>query len=247
MNCLQSNLRLITGRDLKPTCRMNVRCAVVIFLVLLPGVDAVLGQESSQYDKGTPPQHAAGVSSLGSYTSVDLGTVNLTNGVLNMKLPLGSVGGRGFSLSLTLNYSSKLWSASRDSSFADETGNHPVAYAKFQEVMSFSDLYSAIAPGWTAGAAPSLVMLGMGIKDHTTSTCVGDFRFGLTKLTVTLPDKGEIQLRDDATNGAPLTTQIDPSTGCLSRDGNRGQRWHASDGSGIVFISDTANGIVRGD
>ena len=178
-----------------PTCKIKLRCACLILLIPLAGSDAVWGQESSQYDKGTPPQHAAGVSSLGSYTSVDLGTINLSNGALNMKLPLGSVGGRGFSLPLTLNYSSKVWSASRDSNFADETGTHPVAYAQYQEVMTFSDLHSVVAPGWTVGAAPTLVMVGFGIKDHTTSTCVGDFRFGLTKLTVTLPDKGEIQLR----------------------------------------------------
>src|SRR5207302_4199856 len=64
---------------------------------------AVMAQDQGQYDHGTPPQHAAGVSPLGSYTSADLGAINLTNGALNIKLSLGSVGGRGFSLPLTLN------------------------------------------------------------------------------------------------------------------------------------------------
>ncbi|HKY43278.1 MAG TPA: RHS repeat domain-containing protein, partial [Pyrinomonadaceae bacterium] len=216
-------------------------------ITMLTIASCALAQESSQFDKGTPPQHAAGVSPLGSYTSSDLGTINLSNGALNMKLPLASVGGRGFSLPLTLNYSSKVWSASRDSNFADETGNHPVAYAEYADIENLMDLYSRVAPGWTIGAAPTLVVRGNGIKDNTASICSGDFRFALTKLTVILPDKGEIQLRDDATNGAPLATQVDPSTDCMARDRNRGQRWHASDGSGIVFVSDTANGIVRGD
>src|SRR5262249_10168646 len=35
------------------------------------------GQTWTQYDQGTPPQHAAGVSPLGSYLSTDLGTVSL--------------------------------------------------------------------------------------------------------------------------------------------------------------------------
>jgi hypothetical protein len=113
-------------------------------VVLLTGITAAFGQTSNQYDKGTPPQHAAGVSPLGSYTSSDLGTVNLSNGALNIRLPLGSVGGRGFSLPLTLNYSSKVWSASRDSNSADEMGYHPVAYAEYSEVLSFVDITSAV-------------------------------------------------------------------------------------------------------
>ncbi len=230
-----------------PTSNMIATSARVFLVILLTGFCAVLGQESSQYDKGTPPQHAAGVSSLGSYISADLGTINLSNGALNIKLPLGSVGGRGFSLPLALNYSSKVWSASRESNFADQTGYHPVAYAKYADIENLIDIYSRVAPGWTIGAAPTLVVRGNGINDNPATTCSGDFKFGLTKLTVILPDKGEIQLRDDMTDGAPLTALLDPSTNCTVRDGNRGQRWHASDGSGTVFISDTANGIVRGD
>lgn len=227
--------------------KMQCRQLVMILVVLLTGITYADSQSSSQYDKGTPPQHAAGVSSLGSYTSTDLGTINLSNGALNIKLPLAFIGGRGFSLPLTLNYSSKVWSASRESNFADETGYHPVSYAKYADIETLVDSYGRIAPGWTIGAVPTLVLRGNGIKDNPTSTCIGDYRYALTKLTVILPDKGEIELRDDATNGAPLATQNDPSTNCMSRDGNRGQRWHASDGSGIVFISDTTNGIVRGD
>src|SRR5688500_5088507 len=113
--------------------RTNWLSLAIILAILIVAVSSAFGQDTGQYDKGTPPQHAAGVSSLGSYTSADLGTINLTNGALNIKLPLTSVGGRGFSLPLTLNYSSKVWSASRDSNFADETGSHPVADAQYQD------------------------------------------------------------------------------------------------------------------
>lgn len=234
-----------------PTLQIfQTRCVqvAVILLVLLTSLANAPGQNSSQYDKGTPPQHAAGVSPLGSYTSADVGNINLSNGALNISLPLGSIGGRGFSLPLTLNYSSKVWSASRDGNWANETGHHPVAYAQYADIFNFMDITSPVAPGWTIGSAPTLIMRGEGIKENTTNICAGDFRFALTKLTVTLPDKGEIQLRDDVTNGAPLAAQVDPTMGdCTARDGNRGQRWHATDGSGVVFISDTANAIVRGD
>ena len=75
----------------------------------------VRGQTWTQYDQGTPPQHAAGVSPVGSYLSSDLGTVNLSNGSLNLALPMGSAGGRGFTIPIALNYSSKVWSIAYDS------------------------------------------------------------------------------------------------------------------------------------
>jgi len=64
----------------------------VPLILILSGVAVA---QQSQYDHGTPPQHAAGISAIGSYTSSDLGTVNLSNGSLNFKIPLGDVGGRG--------------------------------------------------------------------------------------------------------------------------------------------------------
>ena len=67
-----------------------------------------MSQAQSQYDKGTPPQLVAGVSSVGSYISTELGNVNLSNGGLNFNIPLGTVGGRGnLTMPLTLSYSSK--------------------------------------------------------------------------------------------------------------------------------------------
>jgi hypothetical protein len=82
-------------------------------LVTVTGFVSALAQSQTQYDKGTPPQLAAGVSSAGSYT--ELGTVNLSNGGLNFNIPLGTVGGRGnVSFPLVLSYSSKVWSASMD-------------------------------------------------------------------------------------------------------------------------------------
>ncbi|HET7286374.1 MAG TPA: hypothetical protein VFI71_02850, partial [Pyrinomonadaceae bacterium] len=86
--------------------KLTIHVAIPFLLIMLTATIAV-GQATSQYDRGTPPQHASGISSFGSYTSADLGNVNLSNGTLNMAIPLGTVGGRGFSLPVTLNYSSK--------------------------------------------------------------------------------------------------------------------------------------------
>src|SRR5438046_8479585 len=60
----------------------------VIPLVLI-FVCMVAAQPQSQYDHGTPPQHVSGISDIGSYLSTELGSVNLSNGALNMKIPVG--------------------------------------------------------------------------------------------------------------------------------------------------------------
>ena len=91
----------------------NYLLSTILFIIT--SFVSVYGQAQSQYDKGTPPQHAAGVSPLGSYMSTELGTVSLSNGGLNINIPLGTVGGRGnVAVPLMLSYSSKVWSASKD-------------------------------------------------------------------------------------------------------------------------------------
>ncbi|HEV2708128.1 MAG TPA: hypothetical protein VGV59_19585, partial [Pyrinomonadaceae bacterium] len=205
-------------------------------------------QEATQYDRGTPPQHAAGLGALGSYSSAELGTVNLSNGSLNFRLALGRVGGRGFALPLTLNYSSKLWSAN----MGEDVVNDPVfrkfkaVYAVYDNPETPTDYYQKVAPGWTLGAAPTLHAVGVPINSVQNNNGCSEALSALVKLTVLLPDKGEVELRDDQTDGSPLTAQPD-SFGCRRMDGYRGQRWHATDGSGMVFINDVDNGVVNGN
>ena len=207
-----------------------------------------LGQDQSQYDRGTPPQHAAGVSQIGSYTSADLGTINLSNGSLNFKLPLGNVGGRGFALPLTLNYSSKLWSGHRGQVFNPEPSpghNEAAVWAAYNDYSE--NVHYAVAPGWTVGAVPYLKARGQGINSiHNPNGCT-DYSWVLVKLTLVLPDRGEIELRDDQLDEAPATAQVFGSSGCRVQDAYRGKRWHATDGSGVVFINTTDNGVVNGD
>ena len=64
-----------------------MRHTLIIALFILSSATTVFVQGQSQYDKGTPPQLAAGVSSSGSYMSTELGTVNLSNGGLNFNIP----------------------------------------------------------------------------------------------------------------------------------------------------------------
>jgi len=104
---------------------MTIKMRLFTILLILTGFISVRGQMQTQYDRGTPPQLASGVSSLGSYMGTELGTVNLSNGGLNFNIPLGTIGGRGnLALPLTLSYSSKVWSASMDVDTERESGTN---------------------------------------------------------------------------------------------------------------------------
>lgn len=235
-----------------PRCHCALKTARLLtaFVALLISCFTALAQDNqqSQYDRGTPPQHAAGVSAIGSYLSADIGTVNLSNGSLNFALPLGSVGGRGFWLPLTLNYSSKIWSARRGD-IPDPDGpagsRLPAVWGQFSD--DGTDIAYFVAGGWSIGAAPYLRARGVGISPVGQHNGCTDFNKVIVKLTLVLPDKGEIQLRDDAKDGAPSTAQAFGPFGCKVQDIGRGRRWHASDGSAIIFINDNNDGVVNGD
>ncbi len=209
----------------------------LVAIVLVALCLTVHAQTWTQYDQGTPPQHAAGVSPLGSYISTDLGTINVSNGALNIKLLMGGSGGRGFWLPVTLNYSNKVWSVQHDTTYDPRHQTDvSVAYASYGAEESYIDIYNRIAAGWTISGVPLL-------KHQVVSFpgCQSYSLYGLDKLTVVLPDKGEIELRDDLSDGAPLYM------GCTPNGDYRGRRWHATDGSGAIFISDNDNGVVNGD
>jgi RHS repeat-associated protein len=225
----------MTGRFGLSVFKITIQIAIGVSLFV--SVQA----QSSQYDKGTPPQHGVGVSSLGSYTSTELGTINLSNGALNFKIPLGTLGGRGgLAIPLSLNYSSKVWSASLDTDEELESGTQqPVAYADYDRgLIEGGSFGSIIGAGWTIAGWPSLESKRVQIGKILSGPNVGCYNYTLTKLTLYLPDRGEIEFRDDATNGAPL-----PS-GC-SAPPSRGTRWHATDGSGTIFINDVDNGVAQ--
>jgi hypothetical protein len=113
-----------------------------------------------------------------------------------------------------------------------------MAYARYAAADNKADLFNRVAPGWTIGGTPFIRKKFIGISNCTQ----GWYVYNLTGLTVVLPDKGEIELRDDQTDGAPLNAN------CVSTYVEyRGSRWHATDGSGAIFISDVDNGVVSGN
>jgi RHS repeat-associated protein len=220
----------------------NRRFQVALKFILLFVICAMtVRAQKTQYDRGTPPQLAAGVSPLGSYTSADLGTVNLSNGALNLKFPIGNVGGRGFWLPLTLNYSSKIWSGSEDIETDRDGSIKTVAYADFGKGDDYAGFYERLRPGWTVGVIPTLfnrIVRINYIYDPNLGYC---YRYTLPKLTLMLPDKGEIEFRDDAYDGMPLPSDCSGYVATASR----GHRWHATDGSGTIYISDIDNAAAQ--
>ncbi|HVI73338.1 MAG TPA: hypothetical protein VM656_17865, partial [Pyrinomonadaceae bacterium] len=125
-------------------------------------------------------------------------------------------------------------------------GSSTVPYATYGAGEFLAGYHNRLSPGWTVGIAPWMSARAFGIDPLTQPGC--GFNRYLTKLTVTLPDKGEIELRDDYTDGAPHLATTKPNTGnCKWYDAYRGRRWHAVDGSGIIFISDVDNAVVNSD
>jgi len=214
-------------------------------------------QYESQYKRGTPPQFAAGEGPLSSYISPDIGVVSLVNGGLNFKLPMGRVGGRGFSFPILLTYNSKVWSARKENEVSlSDFQEHPIVLANYRGFFVEPILNGSIelSAGWAVGVAPSLRATGMGIGRCLAKSTLPPYDFfscgyrhALTKLTVVMPDGAEIQLRDDQSDGAPLPAQPVPGLPAYNAiDGYRGRRWHATDGSGAIFISDYDNAVARG-
>jgi len=208
----------------------------------------VEAQSWTQYDQATPPQHASGVSPFGSYVSTEIGTVSLTNGALNIHLPLATVGGRGFSIPISLNYSSKVWSVAKDADTNPWNGSEDVtAYANYGEAGTWIGYYNNVTgtAGWSIGGMPVMTRRFVGVYPCDTGQ---GYQTTLTKLSAVMPDGSEIEFRDDVYDGAPRY-----SGSCTLYDEliNRGLRWHATDGSGAIFIYDNSTSqsgvLITGD
>lgn len=213
---------------------------------------SALALAQGAYDSGTPAESKAGASTASTYAADKIETVNLANGNLSMNVPLASVGGRGSAgFTLALSYNSKLWSSEHE---RVETGQDPFGsptnyyhhyYARFDEGSMSSPNRLTLGSGWSISLGPALKMRRVNIGGHPCSGTINSrntcYDWVLTKLSLVLPDGGEVELRDQYTQGAPHYVGGVYGAG----DRWRGRVWQAGDGSAATFVSDADNGVVN--
>lgn len=231
-------------------CLRFIRSSVFVSIGMLVIANTVLG--GGGFDLGTPAESKGGFSGLASFAQDKIETVSLTNGNLNVHIPLVTIGGRGSaSFTIALNQNNKLWSAHTEVERRDD------GFGNFINVRhntaTFDDLLGNTPNTWYIGSGWS-ILLGPAIKvkrvDIDPITC-GQvlegtvFKYVLTKVWLVMPDGSEIEMRDDLTDGAPyFKPDVCSNPGQPDRD--RGRVWHSTDGKAITYVTDAANGVVSG-
>jgi RHS repeat-associated protein len=198
-------------------------CKVALFAALATFASA----QTSSTDGSTPLGIAPGAPA-GSFALSDFDNVNLFNGNLNFHLPLLRVGGRGSAgYTMTLKIDSKNWRVVHST-----------------DAIGMQHFYSP-SPNWWWDNEPAyragelkVRWAGYGIQPCFNATSEDEiFQFTLTRMTFTLPDGTEYELRDQLTNGQPLPiTTVVP---CPNNGHLRGRVFSTADGSSVTFIADT--------
>ena len=190
----------------------------------------------------TPSSLAKGVPPLGSYDGGSFDTVNLYNGNLSMRFPLGALSGRGgMTAAVVLSYNAKLWRAEQKRRPALQ-GNPPGTELDPVSIPVFRDWDTGvpmIAPGWLLHAG-RLSARQSGWNDIPVACNLPNATFPryiwtLTTITFTAPDGTEYEFRDTVANGAPLLVN-----GCEGL--SRGATWVSTDGTAATFYSHDDNG-----
>src|ERR1043166_2778476 len=179
----------------------------------------VASAQTNTTDRDTASGIATGSSS---YALGGFDNINLFNGNLNFKLPLLVVGGRGGAeVSMNLALNTKSWRVKHTLKIMPD-GN---------ELHRWSPRFDS----WTGGVGYGPGYLSIKPLGITTSSCSGVTKYSLvlTRLSLTTPDGGEHELRDQLSGGQPLFR-----TSC-TQGASRGTVFVSADGSAMTFISDT--------
>jgi YD repeat-containing protein len=185
----------------------TTRVTFVTLLLLLISISA-LAQGST--DGATPSGLSPG-SPVGSYPLSEFDVVNLYNGTLNFRLPLYQVAGRGGASYPITAHIGKKWTVYKHL----EPGIGAFYYAD---------------SGWWSQETPNA--FGAGKVDIRSARREVSFTVveTLTRITFTAPDGTEYELRDQLTNGQPVS----PVSGGF----NRGTVFVTADGTTATFESD---------
>jgi len=211
------------------------------------------GYTINSFDKGTPAESKAGLAGISTYGPDKVETVNLANGNLSMQFPLATIGGRGSAAyTIALSYNSKLWSGEYRAEFVTDPLGGSTQVNHFSAVYDDGTLTKpnliALGSGWFILKGPA-VRSRIVFSDPVPNPQIKEspeYRFVLTRVWLTLPDGGEVELRDAVTNGAPFETAVNPDGTRNHRDRDRGRIWISTDGSAITYVTDADNGVVDG-
>jgi len=233
------------------TTQVSTLLLLFYLLLLVSGVAAQTGTVGSAND-GTTPSGSAPGSPTGSYAVSDFEVINPYNGHVSLAFPLLKVGGRGaagYSMTLPID---QTWTARQFTvAYQCMNGNCPGPATYYNATLNW---WTGLRPGFTAGVVQGRrvggfdtqgcnnipELWGVGHRYLPATVCGGNniyiigTRNTLTRLTFIGPDNSEIELRDQATGGQPI------SGGCNSQTPgfNRGRTFVSADGSGLTFVSD---------
>ncbi|HYV09785.1 MAG TPA: RHS repeat-associated core domain-containing protein [Pyrinomonadaceae bacterium] len=212
-----------TLRPFKRFARPLLCCGFILFLVPLCeaiAVGQIVTTTTSVTDGRTPAALQPG-SPVGSYPLSGFDNVNLFNGNLGFRLPLLHVGGRG-SAQMTINLALNLKSW------------HIKHTHKVMPDESEIDSFVPIQTGWMPYAgygAGRLDGRNYGLQTSSNFTCRW-YSTTLSRLTFSASDGTEYELRDQLTNGQPLSSTC-------TQGANRGTVFVTADGTAATFVSDT--------
>jgi len=214
-------------------------------LTLMLANNAALAQ--NPYDTGTPVEARGGASWFSAYAPDKLENVNLANGNFMTNIPLATVGARGSaSYTVTLSHHSKLWTSRHQPEVVtDPLGGSTIIHhfkPDYGDGVQTLPNEITLGGGWFILKAPGIKIKNFGIDARRYLPNPGWYHYVLTKFWLVLPDGSEIELRDEATQGAPAQGLLPPNPPLTDRD--RGRVWKSVDGSAITYINDTNVGGV---
>src|SRR6266545_2511688 len=242
------NMANITSRIVSSLIQLFFGAGLALAIAYSPGL------AQNAYDRGTPAEFKAGISSPSTYAPDKIETVNLTNRNLSVNIPLVTIGARGSAgYTLTLSNNSKVWSPQHNAEVIyDPIGNQTTTIhhysATYDDGVGRRPNVFMLGGGWAIAKGPAIKRTKVNIDPIGNNPNKYGYKYVLTKVWVVLPDGSEVEMRDSATEGAPALTPPPLVDGGPRPefDRDRGRVWHSTDGSAITYITDTDNGVVAG-
>jgi RHS repeat-associated protein len=207
--------------DFLSFAKQILRTLTVISLVVLALSVAKAQETTTSVTDGRTPSGLAPGSPAGSYALSGFDNVNLYNGNLNFHLPLLQISGRGsVQMTSVVALNVKGW--------------HVSHFHREMPDGNTIDSYKPTQLGWAPYSglgAGSVTGRNYGLQTSTNLTCTW-YSKTLSRITFSMPGGTEFELRDQQTNGQPLTS-------LCNQGANRGKVFVTADGTAATFISDT--------